>query len=72
MLEFLLRRLFSILITFFVVTATIYGIILLTPVETRAKLYAGRRTRIGLPLGRPRLGLFCQDTPESEVKTSEV
>jgi len=50
MLKFLLRRLFSILITFFVVTATIYGIILLTPVETRAKLYAGRRTRIGLPL----------------------
>lgn len=48
MLKFLLRRLFSILITFFVITATIYGIILLTPVESRARLYMGRKVRVGI------------------------
>ncbi|MBN1260206.1 MAG: ABC transporter permease [Anaerolineae bacterium] len=41
-LKFLLRRLFSIPVTLFVVTAVLYGIIMLAPVEERAKLYLPR------------------------------
>ena len=48
MLKFLIRRLLSAFITFFVITATIYGMILLTPAETRARLYMGRKVRVGI------------------------
>ena len=49
LLTFLLRRFLSILATLVVVTAIIYGIILLAPVESRARLYMGRRIRAFLP-----------------------
>lgn len=46
LLKFLLRRLLSVLVTLFVITAIIYGIVLLAPVESRARLYMGKRTRM--------------------------
>lgn len=49
LLKFLLRRLLSILATLFVITAIIYGIVLLAPVESRARLYMGKRTRPFMP-----------------------
>jgi peptide/nickel transport system permease protein len=39
LLRFLLRRLFSIPVTLIIVTACLYGIAMLTPVEVRAQLY---------------------------------
>ena len=42
MLKFLIRRLIAIPITLFLVTAALYGIIMLAPVETRAQLYMPR------------------------------
>ena len=57
-LKFLLRRLLSAFITFFVITATIYGIIMLAPVEARARLYMGRKVRVGI-------------SPELEKRTIE-
>jgi peptide/nickel transport system permease protein len=44
-LTFLLRRLGTIAITLFVVTALIYGILCLAPIESRVDLYRGRGTR---------------------------
>jgi peptide/nickel transport system permease protein len=44
-LKFLLRRLWAIGITLVVVTALIYGIISLAPLESRVNLYMGKRTR---------------------------
>jgi peptide/nickel transport system permease protein len=41
LLGFLLRRLVALLVTLLIVTAIIYGIILMAPVETRARLYMG-------------------------------
>jgi peptide/nickel transport system permease protein len=49
MLKFLLRRLLWVLITLLVITAVIYGIVMLAPLETRARLYMGRRVRIFMP-----------------------
>ena len=42
----------------FVTTATIYGIVTLAPAEARAKLYTGKRTRVGMPLERERRTFF--------------
>jgi ABC-type dipeptide/oligopeptide/nickel transport system permease component len=48
-LKFLLQRLWAIGITLVVVTALIYGIICLAPLESQGSLYMGRRTRATLP-----------------------
>jgi peptide/nickel transport system permease protein len=48
-LKFLLRRLWTIAVTLFVVTALIYGILSLAPIESRVNLYRGRRTRAFMP-----------------------
>jgi len=50
MLRFILRRLLAIPITLLVITAVLYGIIMLAPVEQRASLYMGRRLRSSMPL----------------------
>lgn len=42
MLKFLIRRLMAIPITLFVISAALYGIIMLAPAETRAELYMPR------------------------------
>jgi peptide/nickel transport system permease protein len=49
MLTFLVRRLLSVVVTLFVITAIIYGIVCLAPIETRARLYMGKRVRAFLP-----------------------
>ncbi len=49
MLKFLVRRLLSVVVTLFVITAVIYGIVLIAPIEARAALYRGRNTRAFLP-----------------------
>ena len=49
MLKFLLRRLLSVLVTLLVITAIIYGIVCLAPVESRARLYMGKRVRVFMP-----------------------
>ena len=46
---FLLRRLMVVMLTLVVVTAIIYGIILMAPIEARARLYMGERTRPFMP-----------------------
>jgi len=43
-LRFLLQRLWSVAVTLLIVTALIYGTISLAPLESRARLYMGRRT----------------------------
>ena len=47
--QFFVRRLLTVVITLLIVTAIIYGIILMAPVESRAQLYMGRRLRVNLP-----------------------
>lgn len=59
MLKFLLRRLLSVLATLLVITAIIYGVVMLAPIESRARLYMGRRTRAFMP-------------PELEQRTIET
>jgi peptide/nickel transport system permease protein len=49
MLKFLFRRALAIPITFLVITAVLYGIIMLAPVEARASLYLPRRSRAFMP-----------------------
>ncbi len=49
MLKFLLRRALAVPITFLVITAVLYGIIMLSPAETRAQLYFPPRTRPFMP-----------------------
>jgi ABC-type dipeptide/oligopeptide/nickel transport system permease component len=49
MLKFLVRRLLAVPITFLVITAVLYGIIMLSPAETRAQLYFPPRTRTFMP-----------------------
>lgn len=49
MLKLLLRRAVTIPITFLVITAVLYGIIMLSPAETRAQLYFPPRTRPFMP-----------------------
>ena len=47
--QFFVRRLLTVVITLLIITAIIYGIILMAPVESRAQLYMGRRLRVNLP-----------------------
>ncbi len=42
LLRYLARRAFSMLVTFFVITAMLYAVVMLTPPETRATLYMPR------------------------------
>ncbi len=49
LIAFLLRRLVVVMLTLVVVTAIIYGIILMAPIEARARLYMGERTRPFMP-----------------------
>jgi ABC-type dipeptide/oligopeptide/nickel transport system permease component len=42
LLKFLIRRLLAIPVTLLIITATLYGILMLAPVETRAELYMSR------------------------------
>jgi peptide/nickel transport system permease protein len=49
MLKFLLRRLLSLFATLVVITAIIYGIVLMAPIESRARLYMGKRVRPFMP-----------------------
>jgi ABC-type dipeptide/oligopeptide/nickel transport system permease component len=49
MLKFLLRRLLAVPLTFLVITAVLYGIIMLSPAETRAQLYFPPHTRTFMP-----------------------
>ena len=48
-LQFLVSRLLTVVITLFIITAIIYGIVLLAPVESRAQLYMGSHIRMNLP-----------------------
>jgi peptide/nickel transport system permease protein len=45
MLKFLIRRLIAIPLTLVVITAVLYGVTMLAPVESRAQLYLPRRSR---------------------------
>jgi peptide/nickel transport system permease protein len=49
MLKFVVRRLIAIPITLVIITAVLYGIVMLAPVETRAQLYFPPRTRPFMP-----------------------
>jgi ABC-type dipeptide/oligopeptide/nickel transport system permease component len=49
LLQFVVRRLLTVVITLFIITAVIYGIVLMAPVESRAQLYLGKRLRANLP-----------------------
>ena len=49
MLRFLIRRAMAVPITILVITALLYGIVMLAPVEARAQLYLPRRSRAFLP-----------------------
>lgn len=48
-LAFLLNRLATVAVTLVIVTALIYGIINLAPIESRVNLYMGKRTRANMP-----------------------
>ena len=48
LLQFFVRRLLTVVITLFIITAIIFGIILMAPVESRAQLYMGN-LRMNLP-----------------------
>jgi ABC-type dipeptide/oligopeptide/nickel transport system permease component len=41
LLQFFVRRFLTVIITLFIITAVIYGIVLMAPVESRAQLYMG-------------------------------
>jgi len=43
LLRFFIGRLISVLVTLFIITAVLYGIVMLTPAETRATLYLPKR-----------------------------
>jgi peptide/nickel transport system permease protein len=49
LLQFFVRRLLAVVITLFIITAVIYAIVLMAPVESRAQLYLGKRLRNNLP-----------------------
>jgi peptide/nickel transport system permease protein len=49
MLKFLIRRLIAIPLTLVVITAVLYGVTMLAPVESRAQLYLPRRSRPFMP-----------------------
>jgi ABC-type dipeptide/oligopeptide/nickel transport system permease component len=46
---FLFRRLVSVAVTLIIVTAIIFGIVIMAPPEARANLYMGRRVRANMP-----------------------
>lgn len=46
--KFFVRRLLSVVITLFIITAIIYAILMMAPVESRAQLYLGHRLRATL------------------------
>jgi peptide/nickel transport system permease protein len=48
LLQFFVRRLLTVVSTLLIITAVIYGIVLLAPVESRAQLYMGSNIRQGL------------------------
>jgi peptide/nickel transport system permease protein len=48
LLQFFVRRFLTVIITLFIITAVIYGIVLMAPVESRAQLYMGPNTRLSL------------------------
>jgi peptide/nickel transport system permease protein len=48
LLKFFVRRLWAVLISLLVITAIIFGTVLLAPVESRAQLYMGSHIREGL------------------------
>ncbi|MBN1135526.1 MAG: ABC transporter permease [Anaerolineae bacterium] len=48
-LRFLLQRAWTIAVTLLIVTALIYGTICLAPLESRVRLYMGKRTRSFMP-----------------------
>jgi ABC-type dipeptide/oligopeptide/nickel transport system permease component len=50
MLRFLIRRLLAVPVTLVVITAVMYGIIMLAPVETRAQLYIPPNIRAFMPV----------------------
>jgi len=47
-LQFFVRRLLTVVITLFIITAIIYAILLMAPAESRAQLYLGKRLRATL------------------------
>ncbi len=49
LLQFFVRRLLTVVITLLIITAVIYGIVLMAPAESRAQLYLGHRLRANLP-----------------------
>ena len=49
LLQFFVRRLLTVVITLFIITAVIYAIVLMAPAESRAQLYLGKRLRNNLP-----------------------
>jgi ABC-type dipeptide/oligopeptide/nickel transport system permease component len=49
LLQFFVRRLLAVVITLLIITAIIFGIVLMAPVESRAQLYLGKRLRANLP-----------------------
>ncbi len=49
LLQFFVRRLLTVVITLVIITAIIYAIVLVAPVESRAQLYLGKRLRANLP-----------------------
>ena len=49
LLQFFVRRLLTVVITLFIITAVIYAIILMAPAESRAQLYMGHRVSANLP-----------------------
>lgn len=55
LLRFTLTRLLSIPVTLLIVTATLYGFVMLTPPEVRAQLYYPKRTRVLTPEEQQRL-----------------
>jgi peptide/nickel transport system permease protein len=48
LLKFFVRRLWVVLVTLVIITAIIFGTVLLAPVESRAQLYMGSKIREGL------------------------
>jgi peptide/nickel transport system permease protein len=46
--QFFVRRLLTVVITLFIISAVLYGIVLMAPVESRAQLYMGPNVRSGI------------------------
>jgi peptide/nickel transport system permease protein len=48
LLQFFVRRLLTVVITLFIITAIVYAILMMAPAESRAQLYLGKRLRATL------------------------